>query len=189
METLEFVEKQWALIVQAPFVFLTAVVLIFGAIWAFLSLLFKQELATKNATIEHLRERLEYKAAVASEPVASTRVIDTTSTGNGTFHHGPAEVAKPAPPVPKVDPDAIYQRDRIVGKVIAPRAFPAESRMTFEAITDTADLDRGKPFQYRDVTLALVSVEQSIGMKIVSGGSGSRTLQNVIEGVVCRIVG
>lgn len=186
MQIVKYISGEWAVIGQSPLTFIIALTLLGGAIWAVIEKLYKQELSTKAATIEHLRERLEYKAVVALESVGSRPTPEPSSDKP----QGPV----PATPTPApasvhvVDPDAIYQRGQIVGRVVAPRVHQSVSRVTFEAITDTSDLDRKVPFQYRDMTLTLISVERSFGMNIVLGPNGSRTLRDVIEGVECQII-
>jgi hypothetical protein len=93
--------------------------------------------------------------------------------------------AAPSQTAPARDPDGVYQNDRLVGTVIAPRITLNESRVYFAEIQNATDLDINKPFEYRDFVLRVIHVNARIGL-LLSPGSVST---GVLENVVCEIIG
>jgi hypothetical protein len=84
------------------------------------------------------------------------------------------------------DPDALYQNESGVGKVIGARITLNESKVYFEQIENAGHLDTNKNFEYRDYILRFVRADAYIGMLVQAPG-GIAT--NVYQRVVCEIVG
>lgn len=89
---------------------------------------------------------------------------------------------------PARDPDTIYQRGLAVGKVVAPRVFLNESKVTFDELYDTSDLDRSREFEYRNFILRVVQVQKTIGERSEVSEAGSVVRKAILGGVVCAIV-
>jgi hypothetical protein len=87
---------------------------------------------------------------------------------------------------PARDPDALYQNENVVGKVIGARITLNESKVYFEQIENAGNLDMNKNFEYRDYVLHFVRADSFIGMLVQAPG-GVKT--SVYQRVVCEIVG
>lgn len=87
---------------------------------------------------------------------------------------------------PARDPDALYQNENVVGKVVGARVTLNESKVYFEQIENASNLDTNKNFEYRDYVLHFVRADSFIGMLVQAPG-GIKT--GVYQRVVCEIVG
>jgi hypothetical protein len=86
---------------------------------------------------------------------------------------------------PARDPDAIYQNGNAVGRVTGARITLNESRVYFDQIENTGNLDRSKTFEYREYILRLLRADTYIGMLVTPSGVAN----NVYQHAVCEIVG
>jgi hypothetical protein len=87
---------------------------------------------------------------------------------------------------PARDPDALYQNENVVGKVIGARITLNESKVYFEQVENAGNLDTNKNFEYRDYVLHFVRADRYIGMLVQAPGG---VATNVYQRVVCEIVG
>ncbi|MDA2929190.1 hypothetical protein MYX84_04440 [Acidobacteria bacterium AH-259-O06] len=81
------------------------------------------------------------------------------------------------------DPNLIYQNGEVVGEVTG-RVTIDGNRVEFTELTNTAQLDRDKPFEYQRRKLRIVQIRSSSGMKL--GMQGPR--ENVLGDVVCEVI-
>jgi hypothetical protein len=86
---------------------------------------------------------------------------------------------------PARNPDTIYQNGITVGHVVAPRITLSESKIYFDEIQNAGNLDRSKPFEYRDFVLKMTNEDSYIGMLVTPSGVAT----SVYRHVVCEIVG
>jgi hypothetical protein len=85
------------------------------------------------------------------------------------------------------DPDGIYQNGRLAGTVVDPRITVNQSKVYFEKITNAKDLDRTKPFQYRDFILRMTNIGGYVGMLISPSGVEAGVYQNVVCEIIDRV--
>jgi hypothetical protein len=89
---------------------------------------------------------------------------------------------------PARDPDAIYQNENVVGKVIGARITLNESKVYFEQIENAGNLDTNKNFEYRDYVLRFVRADAYIGMLVQApGGVATNVYQRVVSEIVGRV--
>lgn len=86
--------------------------------------------------------------------------------------------------VTAADPDTLYQDGHAVGTVVAPRTDFPDGVITFEELDGTSQLDRTRPFKYRNFILRLVGAKREIGMLTTPTGTKS----GVLQGVTCKIL-
>ena len=87
------------------------------------------------------------------------------------------------------DPNAIYQNGTVVG-IITGDVVIREKEVVFEAISETSNLNRDAPFEFRREILLVVSWEKFTGMKVEMSGQGTevKTRTAVLENIVCKKV-
>jgi hypothetical protein len=86
---------------------------------------------------------------------------------------------------PSRNPDGIYQNGDLIGLAIAPRISLNESKIYFQEIQNATNLDRAKPFVYRDFILHMISASNYSASLITPTGVATGVYRNV----VCEIVG
>ena len=98
------------------------------------------------------------------------------------------QLTKPVPqPIkPARDPDAVYQNENAVGRVIGARITLNESKVYFEQIQNAGNLDTNKNFEFRDYVLHFIRADRYVGMLVQMPGG---VATNVYQHVVCEIVG
>jgi len=84
------------------------------------------------------------------------------------------------------DPNLIYQDGQPVGRIEGDVVI-GDGTVEFALLADTGALDRNKPFQYQRLTVLIRSVHGAIGAFFDVTPGESRTLHNVMQGVVCDI--
>jgi hypothetical protein len=131
---------------------------------------------------------------VMDSDAAQTNLADSLKTLTKTVDGLQDAIKALTKPIPKEaettihparDPDAIYQNDIAVGRVVAPRITLNESKIYFDEIQNAGNLDRSKPFEYRDFVLKMISAESYVGMLVTPSGVAT----SVYRHVVCEIVG
>lgn len=100
-------------------------------------------------------------------------VVQTTSAG------APALAAQPSR-----DPDTFYQDDRPVGLVEDVRIDFPSGTITFGSVSETGQLDRTRPFKYRNYTLQFVGYSSSFTID----ASTSRSRRDVLTVVRTKIL-
>jgi hypothetical protein len=83
-------------------------------------------------------------------------------------------------------PDALYQNENVVGKVIGARITLNESKIYFEQIESAGNLETNRNFEYREYILHFIRAESYVGMLIRAPGGAATS---VYQHVVCEIVG
>lgn len=99
------------------------------------------------------------------------------------------QLTKPVPQksqLPSRDPDSLYQNENIVGKVVGARITLNDSKVYFDQIENSGNLDTKKNFEYRDYVLHFIRADAFIGMLVQAPGG---VATNVYQRVVCEIVG
>ncbi|MEW5982816.1 MAG: hypothetical protein AB1806_10660 [Acidobacteriota bacterium] len=94
-----------------------------------------------------------------------------------------------APPdwVATRDPSKVYQDGNAVGDITG-AVKPGADQIHFAQLANTASLDVSRPFEYQRLRVKVIKIDSSMGMKVVTSGSGSTVLRAVLEGVQCTIV-
>jgi len=80
------------------------------------------------------------------------------------------------------DPKKIYQDGKEVGDVTG-QVNTIDNSVTFQQVSNTTELNRNLPFEYKEKTLKIVKVGSEIKIKM-----GSPMRMNVLEDVVCEMV-
>jgi hypothetical protein len=98
---------------------------------------------------------------------------------------GAGRGTRPAPPIPKMDSDAIVQFGKVVGREVGALSMPNRSRVFFPEINSANELDQSKPFQWDHYTLRIVHAE----LPTLMGQSITGAMANfIIPHVECEIL-
>jgi hypothetical protein len=87
-------------------------------------------------------------------------------------------------PVYSNNPDGIYQFDRMVGIAVGVKEMPTVSKIYFEEIHDTVNLDRNNFFRYRQYSLRIASIGSSSMFGVSITGSPSQGILSNVQATI-----
>lgn len=83
------------------------------------------------------------------------------------------------------DPQKIYQNGQPVGNITGEVKI-SDSQIIFDEITDSSQLERSQPIEYKRYKIKIIKIESSTGLSIVASDTGSQTKSSVLRNVVCE---